>query len=277
MYVIAELGSNWQDLNDVLTAVKEVSEAGAQALKIQYFRADTLYSRERALNLYLSARRYEFPAEWLPIVASQCEKLGLDFGASVFSPSDVATLIPYVKFFKVASGDMVNRELIDKVYATEKQVFISTGAATNDEILDVSKTYPEAVMMACVSKYPAKTIDYRLGLGDLVEGVIGLSDHTINGMSKYGYFIDEHYDLACYAAAYGYTYFEKHFRPSSLKNETPDYGHSVDKIELHNYIFYLNRVKGIFENRELTPEEERERLWARRGKDGLRPVDEVYE
>ena len=277
MYVIAELGSNWQDLNDVLTAVREVSEAGAQALKIQYFRADTLYSKERALNLYAAAKRYEFLQEWLPVVARECEKHGLDFGASVFSPGDVDVLLPYVKFFKIASGDILNRLLIDAVYKTEKQVFISTGAATNDEILNVSKLYPDAVMMACVSKYPARVEDYRLGLGDLVEGVIGLSDHTVNGLSKYEYFMDEHYDLACYAIAYGYTFFEKHFRPFSLKNKTPDYGHSVDKVGLSNYIYYLNRVKSLFENRELTPEEEKERLWARRGKDGLRPNEEVHE
>ena len=275
MYVIAELGSNWQDLNDVLTAVKEVSEAGAHALKIQYFRADTLYSKERALNLYAAAKRYEFLQEWLPIVARECGKHSLDFGASVFSPGDVEILLPYVKFFKIASGDILHRSLIDAVYKTEKQVFISTGAATNDEILDVVKLYPDAVMMACVSKYPARLEDYRLGLGDLVEGVIGLSDHTVDGTLFSELY--EYSALACYALAYGYTFFEKHFRPSSLKNMTPDYNHSVHKVGLHNYIYYLNRVKNLFENRELTPEEEKERLWARRGKDGLRPNDEVHE
>lgn len=306
--IVAEIGSNWKDSTSQVKSYENfmlapdcAGSAGATDVKIQVFRADTLYSRKRAPRLHRRSADYEVPLEWLPEFKQECIKHKVGFWASVFDVDLVDSVAKYADCLKVASGDITYQPLIEAVsYSCFKHgipMCISTGAATMHEVSvavnQISNfSAPNGlIVMNCVSNYPASMYEYDLSdyyvfVDDIVNDYyvpgeydtppsdcllrIGLSDHTITYSCL----------LAQLAVAMNYTVFEKHFNPFYTK--TPDGPVSLTSSQFENYTDAIWMAAILMEPKNdnrtrILDENHKERLWARRGSDGLRPVDSVSE
>jgi N-acetylneuraminate synthase len=150
---------------------------------------------------------------------------------------------------------------------------VSTGASTQEEIwatlntIIKSYTVPRLIVFHCKSSYPADPLEMNLRAGTNISyrvDNIGLSDHTRSS------------EAACLALASGYTYFEKHFCGIDDPHDNPDSVVALYPSEFKGYVSSLRRAEKILGSniKRVSKSEEKERVWARRGKNGLRPTEE---
>ena len=223
-FVIAEMSGNHnQSLERALKIVDAAAAAGAHALKLQTYTADTmtlainegeffindegsLWKGQSLHDLYKLAYT---PWEWHAPIMRRAGELGMLCFSSPFDETAVDFLASLdVPAYKIASFENVHLPLIRKAAATGKPVIISTGMATLAEIDDAVKAARDAgcrdlILLKCTSTYPATPESSNvLTIPDLRERFdceIGLSDHTM-GLGA-----------AVAAVAHGATVIEKHF------------------------------------------------------------------
>jgi len=223
-FVIAEMSGNHnQSLERALKIVDAAAAAGAHALKLQTYTADTmtlainegeffindegsLWKGQSLHDLYKLAYT---PWEWHAPIMRRAHELGMLCFSSPFDETAVDFLASLdVPAYKIASFENVHLPLIRKAAATGKPLIISTGMATLAEIDDAVKAARDAgcrdlILLKCTSTYPATPESSNvLTIPDLRERFdceIGLSDHTM-GLGA-----------AVAAVAHGATVIEKHF------------------------------------------------------------------
>lgn len=274
MRFVAEIGSNWigncpkKDMVEM--AIEEAVGAGATAVKFQYFTAAGLYSKTRAPELYERTKGLELGQNALEWAAIKAAVAGVELWVSVFDVVDVSVVGQYADVIKIASGDLNNLDLISDAAEIGKPMAISTGGGLDFEIenaLDVLGGV-KPILFYCVSEYPAPSNSFRLGSvvrykGEVRE--IGFSDHSAGSY------------VATLAAAMGYTVFEKHFKSFMTSDKSPDYDVSANPNEFKKYVVDVETAAQIAggSKKMITPAEAKERVWARRGRDGLRPTEDA--
>ena len=140
-FIIAEIGANH---NRSLQMAKELIdmavEARANAVKLQIYSADSLYSKKTPRHsgydkdLHTLIGEIETPREWLPELALYCEQKGILFFATPFDVQAVDELDEVSSFFKIASFELVDLELLRYCALKGKPLIISTGLANMEEI-----------------------------------------------------------------------------------------------------------------------------------------------
>ena len=223
-FVIAEMSGNHnQSLERALAIVDAAADAGAHALKIQTYTADTmtldlaegdfaisdpksLWSGRTLYDLYQQAHT---PWAWHEQIFRRARERDLIPFSTPFDHSSVDFLEQLgVACYKIASFENTDLPLLRKVAATGKPVIMSTGMATLPELAESvgalrSAGCHELVLLKCTSTYPASPENSNLRtiphLRDLFDCQVGLSDHTL-GMG-----------VAVGAVALGATVVEKHF------------------------------------------------------------------
>jgi len=202
-YVIAELSANHnQDYGQAERIVRAARDAGADAVKLQTYTPDTitiasdreefrvsggtLWDGRTLHNLYAEAF---MPWDWQPKLKQVAEHLGMDCFSSAFDASAVDFLEQMnVPAHKVASFELVDIPLIQKMARTGKPLIISTGMATVEEIEEALNAAREAgaaqiALLKCTSAYPAAPDEMNLRTIPEMERrfavPVGLSDHTI--------------------------------------------------------------------------------------------------
>jgi N,N'-diacetyllegionaminate synthase len=208
-YVIAEVGSNHDgELARAHALISLAAASDADAVKFQYFRADSLVSRRGLPDSALAVlQRNEVPAYWLPELRDYAKSFGLDFIVTTFDPGDVALVNEYADMHKVASFELLDKELLREIAATRKKVILSTGMANVDEISESVAMFPAGSVFAvlhCVSSYPAPIGEANVSavttlLSRFPSTRVGLSDHTVGATT------------AVLAVGLGASVIEKHF------------------------------------------------------------------
>lgn len=223
-FIIAEMSGNHnQSLDRALALVDAAAIAGADAIKLQTFTADTmtldcgrpeftilnkssLWQGQSLHKLYQEAHT---PWEWHAPIMERAQAKGMACFSSPFDATAVDFLESLnVPAYKIASFECIDLPLIKKVAQTGKPVIISTGMATLAEIDEAVRTAREngcldLVLLKCTSTYPATPEDTHIRtiahMRDLFGCHIGLSDHTM-GLGT-----------AVAATALGAVVIEKHF------------------------------------------------------------------
>lgn len=215
--IIAEVGSNHAgDRTLALESVAAAREAGADVVKFQLYRPETLIDDKFPVLKYIASaektqrerfRRFALSEALVRDLAEESARQGLVFMATPFDEQAADILDPLVPAFKIASGDLTNRPLIEAVVAKGKPVMMSTGLGDEAEIVAAAALIPAERFypLHCVGAYPTPDDQVNLAaipwLAARLGRPVGFSDHSVGG-------------LACVAAvALGAGIIEKHFLP----------------------------------------------------------------
>lgn len=203
-YIIAELSGNHNgDINRALKLIEIAAECGADAVKLQTYTADSLvldcdrpefildapdskWNGRRLYDLYQEAHT---PWEWHKDLFAKAAELGITIFSAPFDKDAVQLLENLnVPAYKLASNELHDWPLIEKVAQTGKPIIISTGVATLDDLTNTldfmhSKGAQDIIVLHCVSAYPAPLKDTNLrtmeDIAQRFDVVPGLSDHTL--------------------------------------------------------------------------------------------------
>lgn len=223
-FIIAEMSGNHnQSLERALEIVDAAAHAGAHALKLQTFTADTitldvedrefLITDEQSLwkgnSLHQLYEQAFMPWEWHAPIMRRARELGIICFSSPFDETAVDFLEDLdVPAYKIASFEIVHLPLISKIAATGKPIIMSTGMASVSEIEQAMSAAREGggrdlILLKCTSTYPATPENSNVltipHMRALFGCEIGLSDHTMG------------IGVSIAAVAHGATVIEKHF------------------------------------------------------------------
>ncbi len=204
-YVIAEAGANFRISKDPDTNFRQAidlidlaARAGADAVKFQLYRAETLYVKKAGFADYLGSQtsifdiiqEMELPGDWLPDLAEHCRKKKIVFLCTPFDEKAVDQLEAIeVPAYKIASYTISHIPLLKYIAAKNKPVILSTGASDMADIEAAVKAVREAgnqdlILMQCTAKYPAPLESLHLktipALANAFGLPVGFSDHSRN-------------------------------------------------------------------------------------------------
>jgi N-acetylneuraminate synthase len=246
VYVIAEAGSNWRmgtparDLAMAKALIDAAAEAGADAVKFQTFRPETIYAPGAGSSGYLAQAGVTetmaeifadlaMPYEMIPELAAHARERGVAFMSTAFSAADFAAVDPHVEVHKIASYEITHLRLIELCARSGKPTLLSTGAATLEDIAWAVEHFRmhggrDLCLLQCTAKYPAPLEAMNLRaiptLTSRFRVPAGLSDHSRD-------------PLVCPvgATALGARAIEKHF---TLDNRLPgpDHAFAITPAEL---------------------------------------------
>jgi len=223
-FIIAEMSGNHnQSLDVALQIVDAAARAGAHALKLQTYTAETMTldlaegeffikdpgSLWAGTSLYDLYEKAHTPWEWHAPIFARAKELGMLAFSTPFDDSAVDFLESLeVPAYKIASFENTDLPLIRRVAATGKPLIISTGMASIAELDETVRAAREAgcknlVLLKCTSTYPATPLNSNVRtiphLRELFGCEVGLSDHSMG------------VGVSVAAVALGATVVEKHF------------------------------------------------------------------
>jgi len=286
-FIIAEAGSNWKvgsyedDLKMATKLIEIASESGADAVKFQTYRPETVYVSNAGQVGYLAEskskdinelfRDLSMPYEMLTELAKHCKKHNIMFMSTPFSVQDAKEVDPYVKIHKIASYEINHIRLLEYVANTKKPVLISTGASTYEEIdfainlMEQNNSGPVGLLQ-CTSKYPAPVESLNIHaipkLKERYHVPVGFSDHSMDPLVG-----------PLLAIGTGATIIEKHF---TLDRNLvgPDHPFALIPEELSRMIHAIregDKAKGLGE-KIILKEEEELRIFATRSIQAIKNI-----
>lgn len=254
VYIVAEMSANHgHDYERAVRTLEAAKAAGADAIKLQTYTADTLtirsdkeYFRIEGGTLWDGRTLHDLyqeaytPWDWQPKLKAIAAELGIDLFSTPFDDSAVDFLAEMgVPAYKIASFELVDLQLIERVAAQGRPIIMSTGMATLGEIDEAVRSAREAgateiALLKCSSAYPASPDEINLRslphLADAFNVVTGLSDHTMGIAVPVG------------AVAMGACIIEKHFTLSRSFPE-PDSAFSLEPEEFSAMVAAVRTVE----------------------------------
>jgi sialic acid synthase SpsE/RimJ/RimL family protein N-acetyltransferase len=244
--IIAEAGSNWKvgssskDEKMAKSLIVAAKEAGADVIKFQTFTPEKIYAPGAGKSLYLSHagidddmhtlfQELAMPYEMIPLLAKYCDEIGIEFMSTPFSKEDFAAVDPFVKRHKIASYELGHIHLLELAARSGKPTYLSTGAATIQEIAWAVAFYKQAggadlTLLQCSAQYPAESLAMNVRAVEELRRIFslptGLSDHSMDVLSA-----------PLMAVGLGAVVIEKHFTLSKHL-PGPDHAFALEPHEL---------------------------------------------
>lgn len=274
--IIAEAGVNHEGRLDLAKRlINEAAEGGADAIKFQTYRANTIASKDSPFYWDLTKeptrsqfelfQKYDkFWKKEFEELKTHCDKAGIEFLSTPFDVESSVFLNELMDVFKISSSDITNKPFIKHLCSFRKPIILSTGASYLWEVQEAVSWIEEEenplALLHCVLNYP--TMNENAGLGKIdalkrafPEKIIGYSDHTL----------PEDMQNLEIAALLGAKIIEKHFTYDKTLPGNDHY-HAMDMRDLkrfHQRMSYLEKVVGSIDFGYL-PSEEKARANARR-------------
>lgn len=251
--IIAEAGVNHNgSLKLALQLVDSAANAGADIIKFQTFRAENVataiarkadYQKKttsKQENQLQMLQRLELSPEAYRVIADRCREQGVAFLSTPFDFGSIELLYDLnMPFWKIPSGEITNLPYLRRIGKTGKQVLLSTGMSTLDEVgaaLDILRASGagEITLLHCTTEYPAPFDEVNLRamqtLRDTFGLPVGYSDHTAG------------FEVAIAAIAMGAIVIEKHIT-LDRNMEGPDHKASLEPHELAEMVKSIRNVE----------------------------------
>ncbi|MFC1623827.1 N-acetylneuraminate synthase family protein [Candidatus Omnitrophota bacterium] len=241
VYIIAEIGGNFVNFKQAKRLIDSACEAGANAVKLQTFRAETIASRIAMYDMPNTGRvkqfdlfkRYEIDFNLHKAIWNYCREKRLFVFSTPSHVTDIELLEKLdIQVYKIGSDDANNIPFLKEVASMGKPIFFSTGMCNVKEVREsvsaiLGKGNPNLILLHCVTNYPANPEHANLRVIPELKKEFGLpvgySDHTLGGVCCLG------------AVAVGANAIEKHFTYN--KNaEGPDHILSADPAEFKQLV-----------------------------------------
>ena len=246
-YIIAEIGINHGgDINLAKKLIDSVARTGADAVKFQTYLTEKRAPKDSPIFDIL--KKCELPFEAFKELQIYANKLNLDFFSTPFDSESVEFLESInMDLYKIASFDIGNMTLLEKVAKTNKPVIMSVGMSNIDEITSayncIKKYNKKIALLHCVSSYPTNESDSNISaIYNLRESfkdcIIGQSDHTND------------IDVPAYCVSAGAQILEKHFKIDKSM-ECVDSTVSITESQLKNLVLETRRIEKIMGSSEL--------------------------
>ncbi|MDP1835688.1 MAG: N-acetylneuraminate synthase family protein [Chlamydiales bacterium] len=288
VFVIAEAGSNWRsgtparDMRMAKTLIDVAVDAGADAVKFQTYRAETVYVAQAGMVKYLEEsgvysdiieifNDLSMPYEMIAPLHEYCEKQGIEFMSSAFGIKDFEAVNPYVKRHKIASYEISHLRLLEIAARTGKPIILSVGASVEEDIdwairtLKANNSGP-ITLMQCTLAYPAppESLNLRVipWLKQCFNLPVGFSDHSRDPLCG---------PLA--AVALGATVIEKHY---TIDNRLPgpDHFFALTPSELKKMVQAIRDTEKMLGDGRKTVEPAEQEMY-RFGRRGVQAIQDI--
>jgi sialic acid synthase SpsE len=241
-YFIADIAANHDgDLGRAKELIHLCAEAGAQAAKFQNFVASKIVSRRGFEDLggklshqskwkksvYEVYEDASIAQDWTPILKETCDKAGVEYFTSPYDFQSVDHVDPYVRVYKIGSGDITWPEMIEYIARKGKPVLLATGASSAEDVdramAVLGRHCDQVCLMQCNTNYTGSAENFRHVNLNVLRGfakkypnaVLGLSDHTTGHATVLG------------AVALGARVVEKHFTDDNARTG-PDHAFAMN-------------------------------------------------
>ncbi|CAN5881666.1 N-acetylneuraminate synthase family protein [soil metagenome] len=285
-YVIAEAGVNHEGSMDLAKRlIDEAAEGGADAIKFQTYKADTIASKdspyywditkEPTRSQHELFKKYDkFWKKEYEALKVHCDKAGIEFMSTPFDVEAADFLNDLMPVFKISSSDITNLPFIEHQCKFGKPVILSTGASflweVEQALETIAKYGNKVVLMHCILNYPTMDENAHLGMildqkARFVNTIPGYSDHTL----------PEKMEVLKIATLLGAAVLEKHFTHDKTLPGNDHY-HAMDKEDLKHFnreMDFTFKVLGDF-NKHPLASEEKSRANARRSLVAIKNIEE---
>ena len=278
--IIAEAGVNHNgELAKALELIKVAAESGADIVKFQTFRAETLVSaeavkaeyqqnnlKEKDDSQFAMLKKLELNEDWYIQLIAYAQERGIMFSSTGFDEASVDFLENLGQsFFKIPSGEITNKPLLEHIGRKGKNVILSTGMSSLEEIsaaikvlMNVGMNKHQLTVLHCNTQYPTPMKDVNLlAMLQIKEefGVnVGYSDHTLG------------IEVPIAAVALGAVVIEKHFT-LDRNLPGPDHAASLEPKELKDMVKAIRNIELAISGsgiKEMSPSEEKNKVVARK-------------
>lgn len=263
-FIIAEVGVNHNgDICLAKRLIDEAAKAGCDAVKFQSFKASRLVTGKARQAEYQKQnigkdgdtqlemlKRFELTEDDFRQLRDFSESRNIEFLSTPFDEESLNELERLeVRRYKLSSGDLTNKPLIQKVAKTGKPIILSTGMATLAEVDEALRWCDEVgagdvSLLHCTSAYPTNYDDVNLlamdTLRDAFKRPVGYSDHTLG------------IEIPIMAVARGARIIEKHIT-LSCDMEGPDHRASLEVARLSEMVSGIRHVESAFGSSEKKP------------------------
>ncbi len=267
-YIIAEVGVNHEgSMKLAKRLVDEAKEGGADAVKFQSYKAETLASKdspsywdtseEPTTSQYELFKKHDsFWKDEMQELKNYCDQISIEFMSTPFDIESADFLNDMMDVYKISSSDLTNKPFIEYLCKFNKPIILSTGASDLSEIQEavswIEKYGNPLALLHCVLNYPTPDKNANLGMildlkAKFPEKIIGYSDHTLPKDMK----------VCEMATMLGSVIIEKHFTHDKTLPGNDHY-HAMDKEDLKLYRNNLERtfeILGSFKIEALDDEE----------------------
>ena len=287
-YFIADIAANHDgSLSRAKKLIRLAAKSGADAAKFQHFKAETIVNKnqfnampklshqskwkETVFEVYKKA---SINNKWNKVLLEECKKNKIDYMTAPYDLNYVDQLSRYICAYKIGSGDITWKEILEKISKKNKPVILATGASNFEEVLTAVKTIKKfnnkIVLMQCNTNYTGNLENFKyINLNVLKlykkyfkdDIVLGLSDHTPGHTTVLG------------AIALGARVIEKHFTDNNLRRG-PDHKFSMSPNDWEKMVTESRNLENSLGNgiKKIEKNERKTSLIQRRGVYALRNI-----